>query len=232
MNVAELLNPLEEEMEEDTEELASEPQFRHFKALFDYTWDHKKIAEKLFCPDHPYLVVKEHLNKPNTHVHFQGMSLLTENAFRRKVGRLAKKHVLRKDAPRCRPTSMSCRPVDVKGFQYMAKELTPASVLASNMFSMEQLAELKEKSVMHVKELKMAVPHIIAQMPKEEIEELYRRRKSTREFLNEVIAFMLKGEEQGRWVLPEYNEQFFRKSVIKGLWLRKDLPRQLRAEIA
>jgi len=142
----------------------TEPRFYHFKILYDQTWNYPEICKKFFSEDYPYLCVIEHLNQPNTHVHFQGTSLMAERTVKNKITTLVKKHHLRKLNPKCRPSSMTARSPDVTGFQYMCKQVKKEYILAMNKFTMEEIMELKEKSDMHVQELKFDTKKFITEL--------------------------------------------------------------------
>jgi hypothetical protein len=89
----------------------------HFKVNFDQTWDYAKIAQKMFLLE-PYqcLVMKEHANMANTHVHFQGYTKCTPASFSNKRKRLAKHHYTRKTDPKSRPISACKRACDSVDF--------------------------------------------------------------------------------------------------------------------
>lgn len=210
-----------------------EPSLKHFKILYDQTWDYKQICKDFFMEDHPYLCVIEHLNKPNTHVHFQGMSLSADATLKNQLTRLVSHHHLRKLNPKCRPSSMSCRPPNVTGFQYMCKEVKPEYVLASNQFTIEQLMELKEKSEIHCKELKTHVKDIVENWTKQEIEkELYIVRSThSTDAIRQAGRYLIRGENTGRWTLPPYNRHYTRQSVIEGLRRNPHVPLEVKAEL-
>ena len=196
--------------------LLPEPIFYHFKILYDQTWDYEKICAKTFMSEHPYLCVLEHLNKPNTHVHFQGMSRIATATMKARITRLVQGHHLRKFNPKCRPASMSARPVDVTGFQYMAKEYKPAHVLARNMFSDEDLVDLKAKSTLHCTAIKTCVRDYVAGFDKDTID-LAMRVETTDAMINAIGHCLFLGAERGDLDLPEYNKHHTRNSVIRGL---------------
>lgn len=204
-------------------EQLTEPVLYHFKILYDQTWDYKKICDRFFEKTKPYLCVLEHVNQPNTHVHFQGYSTSTHNTVKAKITRLVSKHHLRKLNPKCRPSSMSCRPVDVTGFQYMAKEMKKEYVLASNMFSEEDLQELKENSVLHCTKLKTCVKEFIAGMKASSLRTLCEHAKDVNQLVNLTGAWLFKASEEKLIELPEYNKHHTRCSVIRGLLAHPDL---------
>lgn len=202
-----------------------EPRFVHFKILYDPSWDYKKICAKFFLKEEKYLCVLEHINRPNTHVHFQGSCVLADATIKNRLTRLAAHHHLRKINPKSRPTSMSCRPVDVKGFQYMAKELKKEYVLASNLFSLEDLKQLKEDSVLHVKVLKTAVKDQIASWKEDRIKKLLRDcQDDPRTLLEKTGALLCAEQHAGKFDMPEYNAHHTRTSIIRGLYANPHVP--------
>lgn len=217
---------------EDAPELP-EPRFYHFKILYDQTWDYKQISADFFMADHPYLCVIEHLNKPNTHVHFQGMSLCAEPTIKNRITRLVSHHHLRKLNPKCRPSSMTARPPDVTGFQYMCKEVKPEYVLAMNQFTMEQLEELKSKSALHCKELKTHVKDLVERFTQREIEKEIHVTKSSNaaDVIRHTGRYLVWGESTGLWTLPPYNRHYTRQSVIEGLRRNPHVPLTVKAEL-
>lgn len=219
----------------------TEPQFYHFKIKHDPAFNYKEICKAFFMAEHPYLCTIEHVNKVGTHVHCQGTSILAPRTVKNRLNRIAKKHYLRKLDPGCRPTSMSARAPDVKGFQYMAKELKPAYVLAVNMFTQEELKELKEKSVMHVKELKSCVRDFIAGMDRKNIEFILKGKVTATETMpaatdtNSLIVnctrYLLWAEEKEMIKLPEYNKHHTRNSIIRGLLANPAVPKSWKAQL-
>lgn len=210
-----------------------EPAFKHFKILYDQSWDYPQICKDFFLPEHPYLCVIEHLNKPNTHVHFQGMSLAADSTLKNQLTRLVSHHHLRKFNPKCRPSSMSCRPPNVTGFQYMCKEVKPEHVLASNQFTLEQLMELKAKSELHCKDLKTSVKDLCENFTQHEIEKECQIRKSSsaNDAIRHTGRYLVYGEDTGKWTLPPYNRHYTRQSVIEGLRRNQYVPREVRGEL-
>jgi len=208
-----------------------EPRFAHFKILYDQTWDYKKICADTFMADQQYLCVLEHVNKPNTHVHFQGMTLLAEPTLKNRITRLVSHHHLRKLNPKCRPSSMSCRPVDVVGFQYMCKEVKPEYVLAMNKFTLEELAELKEKSEMHVKEMQCCVPDEIKSWDREVIHKLTQGTQDVSAVIKRATLNLFKKETAGLLKLPKYNKHHTRTSIIRGLLENPHVPLPWKAEL-
>lgn len=202
-----------------------EARFVHFKILYDPSWDYKKICKKFFVNDEKYLCVLEHINRPNTHVHFQGMCLLADATVKNRLTRLAAHHHLRKINPKSRPTSMSCRPVDVKGFQYMAKELKKEYVLAHNGFTLDDLKKLKEDSVMHCTVIKTAVKDRIAGWDEKYIKQILRvSNDDPRLLLDRVGAALFAEQHLGKFDMPEYNAHHTRTSVIRGLMANPHIP--------
>lgn len=204
--------------------------FYHFKVLYDQSWNYNAIAASLFLKEEPYLAVIEHLGMPNTHVHFQGMSMVTLETFRNKLKILASQHHLRKIKPSARPTSMVTRPADVKGFQYMAKEVNISYVLAVNKFTMKELHDLKEKSILHCQVLKTSVRDFVAQIPRNEFNEIVTKGKG--EIKNIVAQFglyLFEAEDKKQIELPEYNKHHTRNSIIRGIIANPGCHRKLKA---
>jgi len=212
-----------------------EPVFYHFKVYYDQSWNYAAISEKLFLKDLPYLCVIEHLGMPNTHVHFQGSSMVTENTFRDKLKILASKHHMRKIKPTARPTSMVHRPADAVGFQYMAKEVNISYVLAINKFTMEDLRELKEKSTLHCQMLKTSVRDFIANLSKDNFGRLILSQTGGTRDKDQIIVqagkFLFEAQDKGKIELPEYNKHHTRNSIIRGIIANPACPRSLKAEL-
>lgn len=222
------LSPIEPSEDGDVDEIASE-RFVHFKIKFDQAADYKKMAAGFFSDQHPYLVIVEHLNMANTHVHFQGTSVLTDRAVKARLTRIAKTHPLRKFNPKCRPCSMSCRPVDVVGFQYMCKEYKPAHVLASHMFTEQELQDLKEKSVMHVQAIKTKVTDEIAGWTQKRVMQI--QASSGRDLLYQVAKGLLWLQGKGKFELPNYNAHHTKTSIIRGILANPYFSEALKAEL-
>lgn len=205
-----------------------EPAFYHFKIEYDQSWNYAAICEKMFMKEHPYLCVLEHINRPNTHVHFQGMSMVTENTMRDRLKVLASKHHKRKLCPTARPTSMAKRPVDAVGFQYMAKELRSTYVLAINKFTWKDLKELKEKSVMHCAALKSSLKEVIESWTPTQLTAIIEE-KNPQELIRLTTCFLMQLADKGKIELPEYNPRHTRTSIIRGLLANKHTPLKMRA---
>lgn len=125
---------------------------------------------------------------------------------------------------------MSARPVDVVGFQYMAKELKPNYVLAVNMFTPEELAELKEKSVLHCTKLKTELRDFIAN----KMDFDWTRLKglgSADLVIQEVTLNLFVAHRNGKLELPEYNKHHTRSAIIRGLIANKRCPDTLKAKL-
>jgi len=97
------------------------------------------------------LCVAEKLDE-NAHVHIQGQSVLSDNAFKEVTAKWKDTHWYLKDHPGAHPWKVCKHEIDEKGYQYMSKE--GRAPLYSNGFSDDQLAELKAASDAHVAELK------------------------------------------------------------------------------
>lgn len=220
----------DEDMEGEDEVVElTEPRFYHFKILYDPSWDYKAICKRFFMEDKPYLCVLEHVNQPNTHVHFQGTSRLAPPTVKARLTRLAANHHLRKINPKARPTSMSARPVDVVGFQYMAKELKPNYLLAVNLFTPEELEELKEKSVLHCKKMKTELRDFIAR--KMDFDWTKLSEVPTEQVIQHVTYCLFVAQRKKDIELPEYNKHHTRTSIIRGLLANTRCPDKLKAKL-
>lgn len=209
-----------------------EPRFVHFKILYDPSWDYKKICAKFFVKEEKYLCVLEHINRPNTHVHFQGSCVLSDATIKNRLTRLAAHHHLRKINPKARPTSMAARPVDVKGFQYMAKELKKEYVLAHNLWVKGELDDLKKASVMHVKVLKTVVRDEIAAFTKKEIDALLRSSADDpRKLVCKTGELLFIKQGQGRFNMPEYNSHHTKASIVRGLQASQFVPDAMKGQL-
>lgn len=206
-------------MGESEDVFGSVAQFYHFKILYDQTWDYAKICKKMFIEEEPYLCVIEHVNQPNTHVHFQGKSYLTQNSMKARITRLVRGHHLRKLNPKCRPASMSVRAPDVVGFQYMAKENKKEYILVRNKFTDEEIAELAAKSVMHCTKLKTVVSDFVKVLSERELRDAVPvgYRGDANRMINAMAVYLFKQQKQGVIELPKYNKHHTRQSVINGL---------------
>jgi len=97
------------------------------------------------------LCVAEKLDE-NAHVHIQGQSVLSDNAFEEVRAKWKDTHYVLKLQPGARPWKVCKHEIDAKGYQYMSKE--GRDPLYSNGFSDDQLDALKAASDAHVAELK------------------------------------------------------------------------------
>ncbi len=201
---------------EDEDVVSETTRLYHFKILYDQSWDYPALCARIFDPDQPYLCVLEHINQPNTHVHFQGYSKITEDSMRSRLKRLAQKHHLRKLNPKARPTSMVQRAPDEKGFQYMAKEYKPNYVLAVNQFTPEDLAKMKEASSMHCKEIKFNVTEYIRSLPKEDLPKFFPSTPAN-EIVDRMGQVLWLHARQNKINLPKYSKHHTRTSIIRGL---------------
>lgn len=208
-----------------------EPRFVHFKILYDPSWNYKKICQKFFVKDMKYLCVMEHINKPNTHVHFQGSCVLSDATIKNRLTRLAAHHHLRKINPKARPTSMSARPVDVVGFQYMAKELKKEYVLAVHLFTKEELLELKEKSVMHCTKLKTVVKDTVAGWSAQDTRNATGGATDALKALKNVGRTLFYLQKAGKIEMPEYNPFHTRTSIIRGMLANPHLSDALKGDL-
>lgn len=140
----------------------------HFKATYDPSWDYRAKTKEIFG-ENKCLVQIEKLDS-NTHVHFQGMTSLTDRMLEDRINALSNDHYAVKEykkafeewaaiegnklkkPTRPRPVKMARRDVDDKGFQYLMKE--GHMPLYQQHFTVEELNKLAEKSAEHVDELK------------------------------------------------------------------------------
>jgi len=141
----------------------TEPAHYHFKVMYDPSWDYDAICQKIYDKDKPYLAVLEHLST-NAHVHFHGTSNYAARTVKNYVSSLAKKHHLRKLDPKCRPAKMSSKETNEMGFQYIAKEVNISYIKARNLFTDEEIHELKKKSQEYVHKLKFNTTEIVKQI--------------------------------------------------------------------
>lgn len=215
---------------DDEDVLCETTRLYHFKVLYDQSWDYPALCARLFDAEQPYLCVLEHINQPNTHVHFQGYSRITEDSMRSRLKRLAAKHHLRKLNPKARPTSMVARPPDVKGFQYMAKEYKPNYVLAVNKFTPEDLAKLKEESVLHCKEIKFNVTEYIRALSKEDLPKFYPT-TTANEIVDRMGQVLWLHSRQGKINLPKYSKHHTRTSIIRGLLDNQHLDHNIKGRL-
>jgi len=197
--------------------------FVHFKISFDPAWDYEAICKDFFTTDEPYLAILEDVVK-NPHVHFQGTTLLADRTVKNKISTLAKKHFKRKYSPGCRPSSMSCRPVDVTGFQYMCKRVHPHLILAVNKFTMEDIEKMKENSTLHVKHMKDSIQDIVAAWDEKTIKSLT---EDANLALNNAGLIVYRLKKQGEIDIPEYSKHYNRQSFIRGLLANPHTPDKL-----
>lgn len=140
----------------------------HFKCAYDPSWDYAKRAKSVFG-ENKCIVQLEKLGA-NAHVHFQGMTSLTERMMEDHLNALSNDHYAvvefkkayekwlevednpLKKPSRPRPVKMARRSVDDKGFQYLMKEGTMP--MYQQHFTVEELNKLAQKSDEHVEELK------------------------------------------------------------------------------
>jgi len=136
---------------------ARDPWLFHLKIKYDHTWDYKALCIDLCGSDlMDVLCVAEKLDE-NAHVHIQGQSVLSDNAFKEVRTKWKDTHYTLKPTPanpnpKCHPWKECKHEIDEKGYQYMSKE--GRDPLYSNGFSDDQLAALKAASDAHVDELK------------------------------------------------------------------------------
>lgn len=226
-------SPEREPVDNETMEITKE-QFYHFKIQHDPTYNYKEICAKVFTEDKPYLAIIEKVDDPQVHVHFQGTSRYAERSIKNYLAELAKKHWRRKFKPRCHPTSMKARKPDVVGFQYMCKTVEPQFILAMNLFTMEDIFEMKANSTMVVEERKTTVKNFIEQLPKDAIDKLiYDLPEANRinEMCKRAAILLRDADEAGEIKMPDYNKFHTRNTVIRGLLANKNLPKPIWAEL-
>jgi len=212
---------------EPEEARAPQAHLEHFKAHFDQNWDYEKIAKRLFLPEpHKCLVMKEHANLPNTHVHFQGYTDIAPGSFENKRKRLAKHHYSRKTDPKSRPISAVKRTCTTLGFQYMSKELKPP--LYSHGFTEDELTELKEKSQGVVKALKFKISDFVRDLPAEQVRFMFAPSACARTVTQKVAVLVHKFVGPGEFT---YSSRYTRQDILKGLLQRKDVPEDLVGEL-
>lgn len=214
------------------EELLEQPRFYHFKIKYDQSWDYPDICKKFFMQTQPYLCIIEHLNEANTHVHFQGMSIYAERTVKARLNRLARQHHLRKFSKGCRPCSMRAREPDVVGYQYMCKEVKPEHILDMNMFTMEDIFELKKKSTMHVKELMCKIIDLVRDIPKSVIDKWFITKSTTPDqVIKEASRHLIARELRGEIKLPKYHRHHNRSSFVEGLRQNEHIPASLKGDL-
>jgi len=205
----------------------------HFKIKYDQTWDYQKICERFFDKSKQFLCNIEHLNEPNCHVHFQGWSNSCKNTMKARITRLVKHHHLRKFEKGCRPSSMKDSDVTQRGFQYMCKDTKSLKyVLARNMFTDEEIFQLKAQSLEHVKKLKTSVRDKIAGWNKEIIAKLLQQGiDSANDLIEQSVLCLIRLSKIDKFELPEYNKHHTRASVIRGLMANEHLPEKWHAKL-
>lgn len=218
--------PEEPEEEEDT---LKEPRLYHFVARYDQNWNYNEICKKCFMAEKEWLCVKEHQNLPNTHVHFQGYSMLTVDSFGKKMTRLAHTHHIKKENPKSRPVTMFRRDTTELGFQYMAKELRQP--LSHNLFTLEKLKELKEKSVLHCHKMKTVVKDFVSAIPDETLLGWIAKGPDANTLVKWTARYLFLAQENGKVELPEYNPRHSRTSLVRGLIAHPKVTRNLKAEL-
>lgn len=211
-----------------------DPHFTHFKIQFDPAWDYAKICKDFFMHTHPYLAILEDVAQ-NPHVHFQGTTMYSDTTVKHKITGLVKKHYKRKYNPKCRPSSMSCRAPDVMGFQYMCKQVKEELILVKNMFTLDDIKEMKEHSTLYVKALKTNVTDFIKNLDAKTLlkDILLGETKhfNTEHVLKNVNIHMFQMHRKGELDLPPYNKHHTRNSIIRGLIDNPHTPLNLQATL-
>ena len=155
------------------------PRMYHIKIPYDANLAWADYIKKIFLPD-PYkcLVMAENLNKATGHVHMQGFTVRTERALKKIREDMHHDHALYKEFQRKRAadpitmankrlklSTVSKRAPDDVGFQYVCKEKNVP--LYNQGFSKEELAELHEKSNVHVQGKKQKIQEVYNNIMKE-----------------------------------------------------------------
>jgi hypothetical protein len=99
----------------------------------------------------------------------------------------------------------------------MCKEYKPQYVLAKNLFTDEELADLKEKSVLHCAKLKTCVRDFIAGLDKCAVHLNMGCSSSTQEMIEKCCHSLFIEARKNGQELPEYNKHHTRNSIIRGL---------------
>lgn len=151
-------------------DVPTKPRFIHFKCRIDHGWDEKGIADSFFLPDQKILVVLEPGKVNKNHIHFQGYTLDPPRTVTEKLSELAKRHCLRDPTsfyyggPKCRPVSQISRAATVTGFQFMNEwPLSTHNPRYSNLFTQEELAELKDTRNANVDKKKTRIRDLLAE---------------------------------------------------------------------
>lgn len=124
---------------------------RHFITGYDSGINWEEWGVRLYG-DGKLIVAAEKL-RSNAHVHFHGDSMLTQKEWDKEFTLFKANHPIKK-APggaKLRPTKESKKPVDDKGFQYVAKE---KHQLYMQGVTPEELSSLHEASKEHVEKMK------------------------------------------------------------------------------
>lgn len=127
----------------------------HFKLEVCRTVDPKALAFQVFGT-RKHLVVMHQGKHENPHWHFQGSTTLSPGSLKKLFLKVSSGHTKRMSNPTCRPLKQTKSVVDEKGYQYMLKE-SPPNVVTSVGFTPDEIDELHEASVAHVKELQNKV---------------------------------------------------------------------------
>lgn len=221
----------EPEEPEEEEECNKEPTLYHFLCRYDQNWNYPEICKKFFMEEKEWLCVKEHQNLPNTHVHFQGYSMLTKESFKKKMTRLAHTHHIKKENPKSRPVSMHGRDTTELGFQYMMKEQQLRQPLAHNLFTTEKLKELKERSVLHCQKIKTLVKDAVISIPESTMLAWIEKGYDANTLVKLAARYLFAAQEAGKLDLPEYNPRHSRTSIIRGLIAHPKITRNLKADL-
>jgi len=218
----------------ETPEEPVEPHFEHFKIQFDPAWDYEKICEKFFCKTYPYLAILEDVAQ-NPHVHFQGTTIHAKTTVKHMITSMVKRHYKRKFNPKCRPSSMSCRAPDVMGFQYMCKHVKEELILARNMFTMDDIKEMKEHSTLYRQALKTNVTEFIKNLDEKtlckDILNGEKKHFNVEHTIKSICKHMYRMHRQGELDLPPYNKHHTRNSIIRGLFDNPHSPEDLVATL-
>jgi hypothetical protein len=111
---------------------------------YDPSLDYEGFAKQAFG-DKPCLLMLE--KKGGDHLHIQGMTDLSEEAFRKlQSNELTLKHYRKREDPGCHPVKKRRQEADENGFQYMCKELDTSVVVYKQVFTDDELESLHAAS--------------------------------------------------------------------------------------
>lgn len=150
-------------------------EYFHLKITYDHTWDWAKLCKQLCgAGDLEVLCVAEKLEQ-NAHVHIQGQTILSRNAFEAVRNEWRAKHWLVNEdgGENRRPWKVCKHEINEKGYQYMSKEGRPP--LYQFGFTEDDLSEMKARSDEHVRALKTGLrDHISTLSFNGSVQQVYR----------------------------------------------------------